>query len=220
MEPQFWIERWQRNEIGFHQHEFNSHLQEFWPGLGLAAGSHVFVPLCGKSLDLLWLRARGHRVTGVEISPIAVRDFFRENALDPSVRDDGAFARWEADGLTILCGDFFALAPACLADVSGVFDRASLVALPESLRARYAVHLTTILPPAAQVLLVTMEYNQAEMNGPPFAVPEYEVRALYEPRCRVQPLFEKNIIDDNPRFRERGLTALRERVYRITPSGG
>lgn len=218
MEPQFWIERWQKNEIGFHQREFNSHLQEFWPALGLPAGSHVFVPLCGKSRDLLWLRARRHRVTGVEISPVAVRDFFHENALNPLVRENGNFARWEADGLAILCGDFFSLAAAQLADVTGVFDRASLVALPETLRARYAAHLVNILPPAAQILLVTMEYSQAEMGGPPFAVHETEVRALYEPRCHVQPLFEKDIIDDNPRFRERGLTALRERVYRITPA--
>src|SRR4030042_914462 len=84
MNPDFWLERWQRNEIGFHQPEINAHLQDFWGQLAVPAGGQVFVPLCGKSRDLLWLRARGHRVLGVELSPIAVRDFFAENALTPA----------------------------------------------------------------------------------------------------------------------------------------
>jgi len=109
MEIEFWHQRWMKNQIGFHQQEINSHLQEFWQQLNLPDEAPVFVPLCGKSRDMLWLRARGHPVLGVEISPIAVRDFFAENDLTPDVIRDGAFERWESDGLTILCGDFFDL---------------------------------------------------------------------------------------------------------------
>lgn len=218
MNPEFWQERWQRNEIGFHQREINAHLQDYWPRLGLPAESQVFVPLCGKSRDLLWLRARGHAVLGVELSPIAVRDFFRENALTPQLSRQGAFERCEADGLAVLCGDFFDLTPADLKGIAGVYDRASLIALPPEMRPRYAAHLAAILPKGAAILLVTMEYRQAEMSGPPFSVSEDEVRKLYEKHYVVTRLFTKDILAENPRFRERGLSALSEKVYQLVPA--
>lgn len=217
MKPDFWHERWQRNEIGFHQQQINAHLQDFWGQLAVPTGGLVFVPLCGKSRDLLWLRARGHRVLGVEISPIAVRDFFAENALTPQVLRQGAFERYEADGLAILCGDFFDLTPELVQAVAGVYDRASLIALPPELRTHYAEHNVAILPAAAGTLLVTMEYPQNEMSGPPFAVHEDEVRRLYDKRYTVTCLFNKDILAENPRFRERGLGALTEKVYRLVP---
>lgn len=217
MDPQFWHERWQRNETGWHQPEINVHLQDFWPQLRLPAGATVLVPLCGKSRDLLWLRARGHAVLGVEISPIAVREFFAANRLAPTVTRHGHFERCESDGLTVLCGDFFALDAAMLQDVAGVYDRASLIALPPDMRTRYARHLAQVLPGQAAILLVTMEYEQTEMAGPPFAVHEDEVRTLYEPRYHVTRLYDKDICAENPRFRERGLSALREKVYRLVP---
>jgi len=217
MNPGFWHERWQRNEIGFHQQEINAHLQDYWAQLAVPAGGQVFVPLCGKSRDLLWLRARGYTVLGVELSPIAVRDFFAENALTPQITLQGSFERHEADGLAILCGDFFDLTPELLQAVAGVYDRASLIALPPELRQRYAKHSATILPAGAGTLLVTMEYPQHEMSGPPFAVREDEVRRLYENGYTVTCLFSKDILAENPRFRERGLNALAEKVYRLVP---
>jgi thiopurine S-methyltransferase len=217
MDRDFWHERWQHNEIGFHQQEINAHLQDHWGQLAVPAGGLVFVPLCGKSRDLLWLRARGHKVLGVEISPIAVRDFFIENVLTPQVTRQGAFERYEADGLVVLCGDFFDLTPELVQAVAGVYDRASLIALPPELRTRYAEHSAAILPAAAGTLLVTMEYPQNEMSGPPFAVREDEVRRLYETRYTVTRLFTKDILAENPRFRERGLHALMEKVYRLEP---
>lgn len=217
MNPNFWHERWQRNEIGFHQQEINAHLQDYWAQLAIPAGGQVFVPLCGKSRDLLWLRARGHAVLGVEISSIAVRNFFAENALTPQVTRQGVFERYEADGLALLCGDFFDLTPAELQGVTGVYDRASLIALPPELRTRYAEHSAAILPTVAYTLLVTMEYPQDEMSGPPFAVREDEVHRLYDKRFTVACLFTKDILAENPRFRERGLSALAEKVYLLTP---
>lgn len=217
MDRDFWHERWQRNEIGFHQQEINAHLQDYWGQLAVPASGLVFVPLCGKSRDLLWLRARGHAVLGVELSPIAVRDFFAENALTPQVMRQGAFERHEADGLAVLCGDFFDLTPELLQGVTGAYDRASLIALPPELRTRYAGHSAAILPAAAGTLLVTMEYAQNEMSGPPFAVREDEVRRLYDKRYTVTCLFTKDILAENPRFRERGLNTLTEKVYRLAP---
>jgi len=217
MDTEFWLERWKKNEIGFHQREINPYLQAHWGRLNLAPASPVFVPLCGKSADMLWLRARGHPVLGIEISPVAVRDLHTENDLQPRISTQGRFERWETDGLVILRGDFFDLAPRDLSDVAGVYDRAALVALPPPLRARYVGHLRTILPVDAAILLVTMEYPQEQMAGPPFSVTEEEVRGLYESRYAVTHLATKDILDANPRFREQGLSRLVEKIYHLTP---
>lgn len=219
MKSEFWLERWQRNEIGFHQEEINLHLQQFWPGLALAAGACVFVPLCGKSRDMLWLRAKGYRVLGVELSPLAVRDFFSENELVPEVSACAAGERWSCDGIELICGDFFALTAADLQSVGAVFDRASLVALPPEMREQYAQHLRAVLPPQASMLLVTMDYAQAQMAGPPFAVSEGEVRTLYGAHYTVQRIQSLDVLTENPRFRERGLTRLDEVVYYLRPVG-
>ncbi len=213
MHPGFWLERWQKNEIGFHQAEINFHLQKFWAQLGVSG--QVLVPLCGKSRDMLWLRAQGHQVLGVEISALAVQSFFTENELQPTLTRDGAFERWDSDGLTLLCGDFFDLNAAQLGAVAGVYDRAALIALPAELRQRYARHLCQLLPPSAPLLLVTMEYEQAQMPGPPFAVSEAEVHDLYSANYQVNLLYSKDILAEQPRFRERGLTRLEERVYHL-----
>ncbi len=213
----FWHERWQQNQIGFHQREINSHLETYWQRLKLPSDACVFVPLCGKTRDLLWLRAQGHPVLGVEISPIAVRDFFAENQLRPQVRSMVRHQRWGADQLAILCGDFFSLNADDVAICHGVYDRASLIAMPPGLRERYVRHLVSIVPSTARLLLVTMEYPQSQMPGPPFAVHESEVRALYEPGFAVHLLFTKDVLSENPGFREKGLRSLVEKVYLLTP---
>ncbi len=219
MQAQFWHERWEQQQIGFHQGEINAHLQEFWGRLGLAAGGRVFVPLCGKSRDMLWLRAEGYEVLGVELSRIAVSDFFRESGVEPAVHRQGPFERWEADGLVLLCGDFFDLEPADLDGVVGVYDRASLVALPPPMRMDYATHLQAILPADVPSLLVSMEYDQALMQGPPFSVDAAEVARLFRQWDRVEPLFDADLIEENPGFKARGLNRLVETVYRLDLGG-
>jgi thiopurine S-methyltransferase len=218
MEHSFWHDRWQKNAIGFHQEEINAQLKEFWPSLKLTPNSAVFVPLCGKSRDMLWLHEQGHEVIGVEISPIAARDFFAENKLTPKVTTRGKFEQWESDGLKILVGDFFEMETSHLSEVTGVYDRASLIALPPAMRPRYAEHLAAILPVKATILLVTLEYTEAEMQGPPFSVTEAEVRQLFDRHYRVAPLKAKNVLAENAKLRERGLSALTERVYRLSPA--
>lgn len=217
MEPSFWHERWERSEIGFHQQDINVHLQQFWTQLDLRPGQRVFAPLCGKSRDLLWLAGEGHPVTGVEISQLAVEAFFTENGLKPRRWREGAFEIWEVDEIRILLGDFFDLEPQHLADAAGIYDRASLIALPPPMRARYARHLDAILPVGTRVLLVTLEYDQDVLAGPPFAVGEAEVRALYQATHEVELLYTRDALAETSRWRERGLTWLLERVYRLSP---
>jgi thiopurine S-methyltransferase len=217
MESDFWIERWKEKQIGFHQDEINAHLQDFWPRLNVPEGSTVFVPLCGKSSDMLWLRAQGYKVLGIELSPIAVQEFFDENDLVPTVTEVGKFERWESDSLTLLCGNFFDLTPEDLNACNGVFDRASLIALPPEMRNDYAEHMKSIMPEAAEILLVTMEYPQEEMSGPPFSVHESEVRGFYDQAYTISVLFEQDILTENPRFGEQGISQLIEKVYQLTP---
>lgn len=208
------MERWEREEIGFHQDDVNPYLRQYWQELHLARGSEVFVPLCGKSRDMLWLRRQGHSVLGVELSAIAVQAFFNENGYTPHhVTSVVPFDYCETDGIRILCGDFFDLGKDDLAKMSAVYDRASLVALPPKMRERYARHLLSILPPTTQILLVTFDYPQTEMSGPPFAVSAGEVEALYREHAEIRLLAQLDVLAQNPRFQERGLSRLQENIF-------
>jgi thiopurine S-methyltransferase len=216
MEKEFWLERWERGEVGFHQDEINPYLRQYWQELHLARDSVVFVPLCGKSRDLLWLHQEGHRVLGVELSDIAVQAFFKDNNYTPHHAASGKFDRYEANGICILRGDFFDLTKDDLAQVIALYDRASLIALPPEMRERYISHLTSILPPATQILLITVDYPQQEMTGPPFAVTSAEVETLYREHAEVRLLAQLDVLEQNPRFQERGLSRLQENIFLLT----
>jgi thiopurine S-methyltransferase len=215
MDHDFWHARWSSNEIGFHLKEVNPHLVGFWPTLGLPAGSRVLVPLCGKTLDMAWLLAQGHRVLGVELSRTAVEAFFAEQGLDYKVEEQGAFRRYRAGGLEIWSGDFFALNASDVADCQALYDRAALIALPADLRERYVAQLNAILPVDCRGLLISLEYPQAQMAGPPFAVPEAEVRERLSADWRLELLQRFDALKHNERFRERGLHELHEVIYRL-----
>lgn len=215
MEPSFWHARWQANEIGFHQTDINPHLQAYWPDVRAEPNGCVFVPLCGKSRDMLWLAGQGQRVLGVEVSPIAVAAFFEENALAFTARGDARFVCRHAGEITLLEGDFFDLTGADLDGITAVYDRASLIALPPPLRRRYAEHMAMLLSPGTPVLLITLDYPPREMDGPPFAVSAAEVETLFTSTFHTEPLGSRDILAENPRFQVRGLTRLDEQVYRL-----
>lgn len=212
MEHEFWHQRWRENQIGFHQEEVNAHLRNYWDRLGVQPDATVFVPLCGKSLDMAWLAER-QRVLGVELSPRAVEDFFKERDLQPERRTDWPFSICEAAGVTLYCGDFFALQPAHTAAVTAIYDRAALIALPQTMRASYAQKLAELAPAGTAMLLVTLEYEQSQMNGPPFSVEPAEVTNLFEGDWRIESLYRESILENEPRFRERGLSRLAEHSY-------
>lgn len=215
MHAEFWQTRWSRSEIGFHLAEVNPYLQRYWPALGVAKGSRVLVPLCGKSLDLAWLAGQGFQVTGVELAQRAVEDFFTEHEMQPVVSEVGAFRRYQAGNVEIYCGDFFALTAQQLAGCVALYDRAALIALPAPMRERYVAHLTQVLPVGCQGLLVTLDYDQAQMEGPPFAVEDDEVQRLFAADWQLQCLASADVLGENWRFLKRGLERLHERVYRL-----
>ncbi|WP_313739424.1 thiopurine S-methyltransferase [Pseudomonas sp.] len=214
MEPAFWHQRWAAQQIGFHQSEVNAYLRRHWPSLGLASGSQVLVPLCGKSLDLLWLAEQGHRVLGVELSREAVAAFFEASKLTPTVRKHGAFEVWHVEQLQVWCGDAFALTAVDLTDCAAFYDRAALIALPPAMRQRYLAHLQKGVPQTVQGLLITLEYNQALIEGPPFCVAEQEVREGFA-GWHISALEQCKIAQESPRFVAAGVSTLLERVYRL-----
>ena len=101
---------------------------------------------------------------------MAVEAFFRENELSPITRQENSFQLWEAGAIRLLCGDYFLLDTSQLIDIAGVYDRASLIALPPDMRKDYVRHMLDILPPTARMLLMTLEYAEGAMDGPPFSV--------------------------------------------------
>lgn len=215
MQHEFWQSRWARNEIGFHQQSVNPGLQRNWPGLGLPEESQVLVPLCGKSLDMLWLAQWGYHVLGVELAERAAVDFFTELGVTPQVTEDGALRRYSFERLEILQGDFFDVTAEQVAGCSALYDRAALIALPPDLRADYAAHLQRILPPRSRGLLVTLEYPQAEMDGPPFTVLATEVHELFAEDWEVTEVERLDVLAESPKFLKRGVGHLDEVVFTL-----
>lgn len=215
MDPDFWQQRWRDNRIGFHRDGVLPLLEKHWPSLGLPAGSRVFVPLCGKSLDMTWLAARGHRVLGVELSPLAVGQFFDENGLVPTRRESPLGTHFTAGPIEIICGDAFALDARTLVDCAAVYDRAALIALPRPMRDAYVGELHARLPAGCRGLLVTLEYPPDEKAGPPFPVDAAEVERLYGRDWEVEQLERRDILASEPRFVEEGVTALHTAAWRL-----
>ena len=198
MKPDFWHQRWHDNQIGFHQSAPTPLLLEHWPALGVPAGAKVFVPLAGKSLDMAWLASQGYAVLGVELSPLAIAQFFAEHGLQPDIRDSRYGRHYAAGGIELVNGDAFGLDADALRDCAAVFDRAALIALPPELRVRYARAPYANLPAGCRGLLVTLEYPQAEREGPPFSVPEDEVRALFGDDWDIELLARRPIPREHP----------------------
>ena len=214
MHPEFWHQRWADNQIGFHQDVPTPLLLKHWAALGVAPGARVFVPLAGKSRDMAWLASQGHRVLGVELSQLAVEQFFAEHDLTPELEDTRYGTHYRAGGIELIVGDAFALDADLLRDCTAVFDRAALIALPPELRARYASELYARLPRGCRGLLVTLEYPQDERPGPPFSVALEEVHALYARDWNVDLLERRPIPPDHPGF-VAGVSRLDTAVYSL-----
>jgi thiopurine S-methyltransferase len=178
VEASFWHQRWEKNNIAFHESEANPLLVKYFKELSLVKGSRVFLPLCGKTLDIPWLLSDGYRVAGAELSKIAIEQLFTELGIEPKISRIGAVDRYGATNIDIFVGDIFDLSSKMLGRVDAIYDRVALVALPEVMRNRYAAHLTEITDKAPQ-LLICYEYDQSLMEGPPFSISDEEVNQHY-----------------------------------------
>ncbi|UWQ80874.1 thiopurine S-methyltransferase [Leisingera sp. S132] len=211
MEQEFWQARWRENRIGFHEAAPNSLLTKHFARLGMQTGQSVFLPLCGKALDLDWLLSQGLRVAGVEFSQGAVEEVFARQGLTPDVTRADGLTCYQSGELTLYAGDFFALSPGHLGAVDAVYDRAALVAVKAEDRMAYAAHLNQITGTAKQ-LLIGFDYDQSLMDGPPFSVPGSAVNMLYQGSHEIS-LIEKRAADG--RIGERCNTL--EQAWLLTP---
>lgn len=212
MDAEFWLNRWQKNEIGFHAEEVQPALVKYWPLLGLAPGARVLVPLCGKSLDMAWLAEQGHPVVGAELSAIAVRDFFAGQGLTPRQEERGGFEISRAPSYELWCGDFFSLKKADVA-VAAAYDRAALVAMPPAMQPRYAAKMAELLPQGAKTLLISLDYDPREIEGPPFNITHARVDELFSATFNVSRVDAREGLSRSEHLRKRGITWLEEATY-------
>ncbi|MGB0683348.1 MAG: thiopurine S-methyltransferase [Magnetovibrionaceae bacterium] len=192
MEADFWHQRWQGNQIAFHEQGGNELLARFFGHFNLAQGKRIFVPLCGKSKDIGWLLSKGYRVCGAELSELAVEALFADLGVDPTITETGSLRHYQVEGLDIFLGDIFALTGEQLGSVDAIYDRAALVALPDDMRRDYAAHLVAITG-AARQFLISFTYDQSLLPGPPFSVPEDMVRSLYSGAYEIDRLEEIDV---------------------------
>ncbi|MEC7939864.1 MAG: thiopurine S-methyltransferase [Pseudomonadota bacterium] len=210
--PEFWHNKWAANQIGFHLEDVNPLLVEFWKETEPSYEKSVFVPLCGKSEDLIWLASKHEDVQGVELSQIAVRAFFSEHFYTPTVTQiNGQHELYQFDELSVYTGDYFT-APIQPVDI--IYDRASLVALPAEMRVQYVERLKQLLKPGGKILLVTLDYDQDEMAGPPFSVPKLEIDQLFA-GYKITLLNQDIADDEHPKIAKKGLSRFSEEVYLI-----
>jgi thiopurine S-methyltransferase len=211
----YWFERWREGRTGWHNDQPTQLLLKHWPALEIPPRAHVLVPLCGKSPDLLWLAAQECLVTGVELSPLAVEQFFAENQLTERTRDEADGKHWTAQSIEIINGDIFDLRADTLADIAAVYDRAALIALPPPMRERYVSEVYGKLPRGCHGLLITMDYPPLEMDGPPFSVDDEEVHRLFDPAWDVDLLERQAVLSSQSPFSERGVTTLHRSAYKL-----
>jgi thiopurine S-methyltransferase len=220
MEPDYWLQRWHEGRTGWHHGTVMPLLEKHWPALGATPGSRVLVPLCGKSLDMLWLARQGLHVLGVDLAPTAVTAFLAENDLRAQSHAAPEGTRHEIQGLAtggieIITGDIFDVPDEALAGCTAFYDRAALIALPVRMRERLVREAYAKLATGARGLLITLDYPQAQMQGPPFSVDDAEVHHLFDADWNVETLARRDILADQPSFVEQGVDALHTAVYRL-----
>jgi len=207
MDIGFWHQKWEKNEIGFHINKANPMLVKYFHKLALSKDSRIFLPLCGKTLDIAWLLSEDFRVVGVELSDVAIKQLFAELGVEPRRSKSRKLELFSAQNIDIFCGDIFELSDEILGKVDTIYDRAALVALPNAMRKQYAAHLLKITKAAPQ-LLISFEYDQNVMEGPPFSVSNEEVKQHYQDHYEVNLLENMDIPGGL-----KGKCAAEEKVY-------
>lgn len=211
MDAEFWLDKWQHNQIGFHKSEANPLLIKHINALALNKGDRIFLPLCGKTLDIGWLIEKGFRIVGAELSELAIEQLFTQLDLEPTIEQLANLRLYSADNIDIFVGNIFDLTRDMIGDVDAVFDRAALVALPEDMRKTYTKHVIDVTSCAPQLLL-TFEYGVSDVAGPPHSIPQDEVVALYGNHYHLQTLEPFDIVGGF-----RGASKAIEHVWHLSP---
>lgn len=221
METEYWLKRWREGRTGWHHEEVMPLLVQHWSALNVRPSARVLVPLCGKSLDMLWLSQQGMRVLGIDVSPIAIESFLAENQLHARTRSTAEGTHYEVTNapggdIEIINGDVFEADSEAVAQCAAFYDRAALIAMPAPMRDRLANDVYLQLPADSSGLLITLDYPEHEMQGPPFSVDDAEVHRLFDRQWNVERLERRDILASQPMFSGQGVTALHTTVYALT----
>jgi len=209
-----WKTRWKEGHIFFHQDQPNDYLVRHFSELRLKNRSHCLVPLSGKTLDIPWIAKKGHQVTGVEISSIAIDSFFQEQKLTAEVSEiQSNLLKYSNGPYSMIEGDFFDLSPSSIPKVDWIYDRAALVAIPRENHKKYVDHLSSFITRGDKIFLISFEYDQKEMEGPPFSVTETMIQLLFSETFEIKVLEQNDILEEEKRFKEKGLTKLHSGAY-------
>ena len=213
LEPQYWQEKWESRQIGFHRDQPHPFLQKHIDTISFGPGKRILIPLCGKTVDIPYLLSRGFEVLGVELVETAVQELFSEMTVQPEIESlmNGKLKSYSAEGIRVFAGDLFDISPELLDSVDAIYDRASIVALPEGMRERYSERLLRLCPEAPQ-LIITFEYDQSGMDGPPFSVTERNLREYYG-KTHQLTLLEKIQLQDGLKH----LESVRECAWMLEP---
>lgn len=206
-----WELRWKEGRIGFHLPNVNPYLRSYSEKFLDKSPRNIFVPLCGKTLDMIWFAKRIKRVVGIELVSHAIEEFYKENNLSYSIFVSGKLKLFKNNSIDIFHGDFFKLTKEETGLFQAIYDRASLVALGPRERQKYVEHLMPFLASHGNLLLITLEYNQNQMNGPPFSVPKKEIDTLFGRYGKLELLEARDILDE--RLRNKGLEKITEHVH-------
>lgn len=197
MNPEFWQTRWQEKRIGFNQSDVNPLLIKYFADLNLPIGNRVFVPLCGKSIDMVWLAAQGYDVIGIELVESAVQEFFTEQNIAYTITEHDKHpnikcyqGKISEQTIDLWIADIFALSSDDIGHVDAVYDRAALIAMPAELRTQYSQQVINLSQNAPQLLL-TLNYDQNERAGPPFSISQEQVQQYYGNDYQMNKLEEE-----------------------------
>ncbi|MGA0556913.1 thiopurine S-methyltransferase [Larkinella sp. VNQ87] len=173
MEKQAWAESWEASNNRFHRQDVHPYVLKHLTPFALMEKS-ILVPLCGRSLDLVYFSQFAERVVGVEQAESVILQFFAENQL----AYEKVGERYISNNLTIFCKDLFALTPEEVGEINLVYDRASLAALPLPLRVGYLQKMEELTSPGTQYFLTTLEYAP-EMDSAPYSIAPEEVYGYF-----------------------------------------
>jgi thiopurine S-methyltransferase len=214
----FWAERWDEGRIGFHRETTNPALEKHTHLLQQGENTRILVPLCGKTRDMTHLAHAGFDVVGAEFVEKAAQDFFDEQNLAYGITQEFGHPIYSNPDFRIHVVNIFQLPPEAVGKVDAVYDRAAMIALPPQSRAPYAAHIGSLMAPGAKMLLLSFEYDQSKLDGPPFSVSEEEILSHYSDGFTVEKIFENLDIDVPPRFSDLGLQVA-EKLWLITKAG-
>ncbi len=114
VQPEFWHDRWRTGQIGFHQ----STVDRSWRSTGRSSPCRpqaaYSCPSAARVSIFCGCAIAGTASWAVELSAIALESFCMENGIPARRRSLGDFDVYEAEGLQLIRGDFFALTPEML----------------------------------------------------------------------------------------------------------